>query len=544
MTRVAAWALAAALAGGAAALPAQEAVEPSAGTREMAALLAERAAAVQPGNLWFNVNGQRADTLAAALAGRLPSAEPRRRRGTTLAKELLFAGRYAESVALVDELLKDVASIDDDQLTSLFAEVDLLMLKATTLMRWGEEQNCVLRQQPRFVPAADQGRGRAHAPRGSTQRRSTCSSGSSSTIPTTSRARWLLNIAHMTLGEYPDGVPAQWLIPPAAFASEYPLPPLRRRRRPVGLDIYGLAGGAIIDDFDNDGHLDLDGLAPSGFDRPAALLPQQRRRHASPTHRAGGLTGLIGGLNIVQADYDNDGFIDVLVLRGAWLGAAGRFPMSLLRNNGDGTFTDVTEGSRAAPLPPDADRDLGRLRRRRLARSLRRQRVDPDRRVQPLRAVPQQRRRHLHRRAREASASTVVAFVKGVVSGDYDNDGRPDLYLSVAAGRRTSSSATTARRAGRRRPAGTSPTSPRQAGVTEPDEQLPTWFFDYDNDGWLDLFVTGYSGQRRGRRRRRLPRPADTPAERAAALPQQPRRHVRRRHARGGPLHGHPGDGR
>jgi hypothetical protein len=31
-----------------------------------------------------------------------------------------------------------------------------------------------------------------------------------------------------------------------------------------------------------------------------------------------------------------------------------------------------------------------------------------------------------------------------------------------------------------------------EAGVAEPDKSFPTWFFDYDNDGFLDLFVSGY----------------------------------------------------
>ena len=37
---------------------------------------------------------------------------------------------------------------------------------------------------------------------------------------------------------------------------------------------------------------------------------------------------------MVQADYDNDGDLDVLVLRGAWFGAAGQHPNSLLHNRG------------------------------------------------------------------------------------------------------------------------------------------------------------------------------------------------------------------
>ena len=45
---------------------------------------------------------------------------------------------------------------------------------------------------------------------------------------------------------------------------------------------------------------------------------------------------------MVQADYDNDGNLDVFIVRGAWHGKMGRHPNSLLRNNGNGTFTDVT----------------------------------------------------------------------------------------------------------------------------------------------------------------------------------------------------------
>ena len=50
---------------------------------------------------------------------------------------------------------------------------------------------------------------------------------------------------------------------------------------------------------------------------------------------------MYGGLNIESGDYNNDGNLD-LWFHGAWLEGAGDLPNSLLRNNGDGTFTDVT----------------------------------------------------------------------------------------------------------------------------------------------------------------------------------------------------------
>ena len=54
-----------------------------------------------------------------------------------------------------------------------------------------------------------------------------------------------------------------------------------------------------------------------------------------------GLTEQLGGKNCVQTDYNNDGNMDIFIPRGAWL----HYPIrqSLLRNNGDGTFTDVTQ---------------------------------------------------------------------------------------------------------------------------------------------------------------------------------------------------------
>src|SRR6185436_16005880 len=57
-------------------------------------------------------------------------------------------------------------------------------------------------------------------------------------------------------------------------------------------------------------------------------------------------------LNMVHADYDNDGYPDVLILRGAWMGEQGRYPKSLLHNRRDGTFEDVTEAAGVLSFHP------------------------------------------------------------------------------------------------------------------------------------------------------------------------------------------------
>ena len=106
-----------------------------------------------------------------------------------------------------------------------------------------------------------------------------------------------------------------------------------------------------MEDFDNDGFLDI--IATSwGLDDPLRYFRNQGDGTFAERTAAAGLTGLVGGLNAVQTDFDNDGFADVLVLRGGWFGADGLHPNSLLRNQGDGTFADVTEAAGLLTLHP------------------------------------------------------------------------------------------------------------------------------------------------------------------------------------------------
>jgi hypothetical protein len=300
-------------------------------------------------------------------------------------------------------------------------------------------------------------------------------------------ARWLLNLAHMALGEYPDDVPAEWLIPPALFASEHDIGRFTDVAMATGVDVSALAGGSVMEDLDGDGNLDL--MVSSW-----SLQDQLRYFHNDGTGRfvdrtvAAGLEGEVGGLNLCHADYDNDGDADVLVLRGAWLGESGRQPNSLLRNRGDGTFSDVTDEAGLLSFHPshagvwaDVDRDgyldlfVGNEQRH------------------PRHPHPSQLFRNNGDGTFEDVATLAgiadLGFVKGAAWGDYDNDGDPDLYVSrfgqpnllfrndtEALGRISFTDVTAA------------------AGVAEPRFSFPTWFWDYDNDGWLDLWVGSWDG--------------------------------------------------
>ena len=141
---------------------------------------------------------------------------------------------------------------------------------------------------------------------------------------------------------------------------------------------------------------------------------------------------MISGVALL--DYDGDGRLDVYVVNGATMPGLDktdpRFHNRLFRNRGDGAFEDVTEKAGVA----------GR------------------------------------------------SYELGVATGDYDDDGRVDLF--VAGLRRNVLY--------RNRGDGTFEDVTEKAGLAKPDPDYGTlWsvaaaFLDYDRDGDLDLFVSNY----------------------------------------------------
>jgi hypothetical protein len=306
------------------------------------------------------------------------------------------------------------------------------------------------------------------------------------------KTAWLANLAHMTLGGYPDAVPERYRIPPAVFASEQPFPTFANVAPELGAATWSLSGGAVLDDFDGDGDLDL---LTTTFDTRGE--PRYLRNDGGTfvdRTAASGLSGLYGGLNLVQSDFDNDGDLDVFVLRGAWLYAAGRHPGSLWRNDGAGRFTDVTFaaglGGHRGPTQTaawgdyDGDGDVDLFIGNEHG-------PNPDYAADPgahFDAPSELYRNHgdgTFSEVARAASIELREYVKGVVFGDYDNDGDPDLYASVLGG---------PNHLYRNDGDGAFTEVTREAGVGAPVSSFPVWFWDFDNDGNLDLYVSTYAG--------------------------------------------------
>jgi hypothetical protein len=305
--------------------------------------------------------------------------------------------------------------------------------------------------------------------------------------------RWLLNVSHMFAGTYPGGVPRAQLIPPAAFESSEDVGRFVDVAPRAGLQSVSMSGGVIVDDFDGDGRLDV---VTSSIDSCVPLRLFHRNADGTFVDRAkeAGLAGQLGGLNLLQTDYDNDGYRDILVLRGGWETAQRK---SLLRNNGDGTFTDVTAASgllkgstgTQAAVWTDIDNDGF---------------VD-------LFVGNESGPAQLFRNNRNGTFDDIAVragvakrgFNKGVTAADYDNDGWPDLYVSNLGGTNFLY---------RNNRNGTFSEFGRGAGAPGPGQGFPTWFFDYDNDGFQDLFVGSFvtSVDEAARAYLRLPRNGNT----------------------------------
>ena len=301
------------------------------------------------------------------------------------------------------------------------------------------------------------------------------------------QSKWLMNIAYMTLGKYPSEVPKEHFIDFAALDENVTgFVPLENLATELGVDVNRLAGAAIIEDFNNDGYMDIFCTSYGLFDEPNLFMSDTKGGYTDETDKAM-LTGLTGGLNAKQADFNNDGFVDILVLRGAWLDKGGEWPNSLLKNNGDGTFSDITYAAgmgNAYPTETAAWADVNNdgLLDVFIANE------NNDQNQFPCELFINNGNETFKNVAQDWGIDGNFGYAKAAVFADFNNDGWQDLYIAclnqdnkLFMNRGKSGNGTIKFE-----------NIAAKAGVTKPFRTFPAITFDYNNDGFEDIFCTSF----------------------------------------------------
>lgn len=154
----------------------------------------------------------------------------------------------------------------------------------------------------------------------------------------------------------------------------------------------------------------------------------------------------INGAGVALIDYDNDDDLDLFFVQGGMLGPG----------------KEVQDALDEPPHPPPF--------RHRLYRN-------------DLTVHPDGRRALGFTDVSERAGLVAAGYGQGVATGDYDNDGFMDLYVTGIFQNQLL----------RNNGDGTFGDVTAEAGVDDARWSVPATFFDFDGDGWLDLYVGNYN---------------------------------------------------
>ena len=420
------------------------------------------------------------DGLRARLDTVKPDAPRTERFGVrwTLAQALVRIGALDEAIALCRQCERICAEAPTETANWL---PEVLLRLGATHFRQAEKQNCIARHNADscILPLAGNAvhvekAGAAAAAEVLT--RLLALPGSDLGL----EAKWLLNIAHQALGDWPDGVPEAHRIPAAVFTAEAPFPHMIDRGASIGLGHHHHAGSLAIDDFTGDGVPDL---FVCSFDTGVAprLLRSEGDGRFTNIAAPAGLQHQLGGANLVHGDIDNDGLRDVLVLRGGGFFAGSAFPLSLLRQDRPGHFVDVSAAAGvelAAPTRSAAFADIDRDGDLDLFVACESERTQDGVKFDS-RLFRNDGKGHFTD-ITATSGITNPDRAVGAVFADFDGDGLPELFVSNFMAQN---------RLFHNRGDSTFAECAAARGIAEPVASGPCATLDFDNDGDLDLFV-------------------------------------------------------
>jgi len=393
----------------------------------------------------------------------------------------MYEGRFSEATTSLQKSLEIGRSAG----IPAHVRADVMALLGIVALRRGEVDNCIgcLGASSCIFPIA---REAVHTQQSGSREAVERFTAYLDEWPGDLRVRWLLNLAYMTLGEYPGKVPPKYRIPLDTFHSKVDVARFDNVAPLVGLTVRGpnLAGGSIFDDFTGDG---LPDILTTSLDAElgASLFVNRGDGTFDNRSKSAGLADQVYALNVTRADFDNDGNLDVLLLRGGW---EAPLRLSLLRNTGGGSFEDVTVAAgMAEPIATesaawgDYDNDgfvdvfvCGEY-------------LPPSGDSGTVRPDPRNRCRLYHNQRNgtfvDVAAKAGVTdeqCAKGSGWGDYDGDGRLDLFVSNMNG---------PCRLYRNLGNGTFEDVAPKLEVLGAAVSFACWFWDYDNDGRLDIYV-------------------------------------------------------
>ncbi len=396
--------------------------------------------------------------------------------------EMLNSGETKPAIAMMESVIKETEQTNIDNKAKAILAMNRML--AIAHIRLGEQENCIQKHNHEscIIPIQEDG---IH----------TLTQGSGKAIailkemlaanPRNAEAIWILNLAYMTLGQYPDKVPPPFLLPAEYFEKNKDrIARFDNIASEMGIGHDLLSGGVIIEDFDNDGDLDIF-CTSWGFTDNVIYYENDGAGSFTDMTTQKGLDGHTGGLNVKQTDYNNDGLIDIYIMRGAWMMAKGAIPNTLLKNTGKG-FEDVTLDVGLTKHSPtqacewiDIDKD-GWLDLLVFNESMK----GGD---YPTQLWMNNNGERFVDVGSDAGL-THRGFFKAISVGDINNDGEPDIYVSSLKSKNLLylNQGLNAQGIPQFVEAG------ERIGVTNPVISFPTMMFDFNNDGLLDILVSSY----------------------------------------------------